>query len=125
MLLLLIAACHKSPPKPAEPEPAPVATTPAPVEEPAPVEPIPAEPVPAEPAPILNCLSGADCPSGVCEGLGCDDDHPGVCAEEMRACTRDLRPYCGCDGQTFLAGGNCPLQRYRNKGPCPEPVPRP
>ncbi|MCB9684586.1 MAG: hypothetical protein H6738_04690 [Alphaproteobacteria bacterium] len=120
MLVLLVAACHKSPP--ASPEPAPevpaaVEQAPAPAPEP---EPEP-EPEPVVPGPVLNCLTGADCPSGVCEGVGCDEDHPGVCAEDMRACTRDLRPYCGCDGETFLAGGNCPMRRYRNKGPCPEP----
>ena len=119
MLFLLFAACHKSPPAPSEPA-VPTVSAPDPEPEPEPV--VPAEPpAPVEPGPVLHCLTGADCPSGVCEGIGCDDDHPGVCAEDMRACTRDLRPYCGCDGQTFLAGGNCPMQRYRNKGPCPEP----
>ncbi len=64
------------------------------------------------------CQEHADCASGMCEGEGCGEANPGVCAPEQRACTRDLRQYCGCDGQTFQAGGNCPRQRFEYKGPC-------
>ena len=64
------------------------------------------------------CFSGDQCASGLCEGEGCGDANPGQCAPETRPCTRDLRPYCGCDGQTFRAGGNCPRQRYAHKGEC-------
>ena len=64
------------------------------------------------------CLDGTECASGICEGEGCDDDSPGVCAATDRPCTRDLRPYCGCDGKTFRTSGVCPNQRYASKGPC-------
>ena len=42
----------------------------------------------------------------------------GKCAPKNRACTKDLRAYCGCDGQTFKASGSCPGQRYSAKGAC-------
>ena len=64
------------------------------------------------------CLAASDCASGVCEGQGCGADAPGVCAAKARACTRDLRPYCGCDGATFRASGSCPGRRYASKGEC-------
>ncbi len=66
-----------------------------------------------------SCLSGADCASGICEGLGCDEETPGVCMPQMRPCTRDLRPYCGCDGETFRTSGSCPGKRYASKDACP------
>ncbi len=65
------------------------------------------------------CLADGDCASGVCEGQGCGPDEPGVCAPKSRACTKDLRPYCGCDGQTFRTSGSCPGRRYAAKGECP------
>jgi len=74
---------------------------------------------PAPKAVGAACLQGSECDSGTCEGQGCGDDAPGVCVAKSRACTRDLRAYCGCDGQTFKAGGNCPGQRYAAKGTCP------
>jgi hypothetical protein len=67
------------------------------------------------------CLTGADCQSGVCEGLGCGDDAPGTCAPARRGCTKDLRAYCGCDGKTFRASGSCPGRRYSAKGACKTP----
>jgi hypothetical protein len=76
------------------------------------------------PGPALPCLSGAECPSGVCEGVGCGEDTPGTCAPELRACTFDLRPYCGCDGKTFQSSGSCPGARYLHTGPCAnDPLP--
>ncbi len=65
------------------------------------------------------CLTAGDCASGVCEGPGCDDGAPGVCVPAARACTKDLRPYCGCDGQTFRTSGSCPGRRYATTGQCP------
>lgn len=64
------------------------------------------------------CLAGGDCASGICEGQGCGDDSPGRCMPRARGCTRDLREYCGCDGQTFRASGSCPLRRYSARGTC-------
>ncbi len=72
-----------------------------------------------------SCLQSSDCGDGmICEGQGCDDDQPGVCVASARACTRDLKPYCGCDGTTFLSSGSCPGQRYQAAMPCPgDPLP--
>lgn len=89
-----------------------------PVEDPPP-EPIPGRPLLADGSP---CLKSEDCASGICEGLGCTDDTPGTCAPRERACTRDRRPYCGCDGETFFSSGNCPGRRYARKGTCGDPV---
>ena len=63
------------------------------------------------------CSTAAECESGICEGEGCGDS-AGTCASASRACTRDLRQYCGCDGQTFQASGSCPGQRFSKPGPC-------
>lgn len=65
------------------------------------------------------CWEASQCESGVCEGPGCLEDSPGVCAPEQRPCTRDLRPYCGCDGVTFFTSSTCPRQRFEAKGACP------
>ncbi len=73
------------------------------------------------------CTAAADCASGICEGEGCGDAR-GVCAEASRACTKDLRQYCGCDGVTFGASGSCPGRRFAHAGECqaaqPEPPPK-
>lgn len=69
--------------------------------------------------PTGSCRSDADClDGGVCEGQGCGDTEPGTCAPRSRMCTRDSRPYCGCDGQTFRASGSCPGRRYAHAGEC-------
>lgn len=65
-----------------------------------------------------SCVTGEDCESGVCEGLGCGDDN-GTCVSLLRACTADLGEYCGCDGETFYGSGSCPGDRYASVGPCP------
>jgi hypothetical protein len=100
----------------------------APQNNPQPMPPGPApsngyEPAPADPGPSndLSCLTGADCESGVCEGMGCGDDQPGRCVTEDRRCTRDYAAYCGCDGQTFHGSGSCPGARYSAKGECANP----
>lgn len=66
-----------------------------------------------------SCFSATDCQSGVCEGEGCNADRPGTCVARARACTRDLRPFCGCDGVTFRTSGSCPGRRYASRGECP------
>lgn len=63
------------------------------------------------------CSRGAECESGVCEGMGCGVDEA-RCAPQGRACTRDLVPYCGCDGVTFSASSTCPGRPYRARGRC-------
>jgi hypothetical protein len=65
-----------------------------------------------------TCLAGDDCDSGVCEGQGCGDDAPGKCAPSARKCTRDRRPFCGCDGAVFMTSGSCPGRRYAHPGKC-------
>lgn len=120
-----------APPAEAEPADAEPAEDPAeaePAEEPTEAEPTePPEPA-TDPRPRTgdkaggdSCLAGDECLSGICEGEGCGDANPGTCAPEMRACTRDLRPYCGCDGVTFRSGGNCPMQRFEHRGECEAP----
>ena len=64
------------------------------------------------------CDSGDQCASGICEGQGCGADKKGVCMSQNRRCTRDLRAYCGCDGQTFRASGSCPGRRYSARAAC-------
>jgi hypothetical protein len=64
------------------------------------------------------CESGDQCASGICEGQGCGADRKGVCMSQNRRCTRDLRAYCGCDGQTFRASGSCPGRRYSARAAC-------
>jgi hypothetical protein len=75
-------------------------------------------PPPAKRPPGEACLVDGDCDSGVCEGQGCGDDAPGTCAKPARKCTRDRRPFCGCDGATFLTSGSCPGRRYAHPGKC-------
>jgi hypothetical protein len=67
------------------------------------------------------CLIGDECGSGVCEGQGCGSTNPGRCAPRTRACTKDLRMYCGCDGRTFQASGSCPGRRFAKAGACSGP----
>ena len=67
------------------------------------------------------CSAGDQCQSGICEGQGCGADAKGpVCAPYGRMCTKDLRPYCGCDGQTFQSSGSCPGRPFASRGPCPQ-----
>jgi hypothetical protein len=65
-----------------------------------------------------SCLTAEECSSGMCEGEGCDDDHPGKCVPKDRMCTRDARSYCGCDGKTFVGSGSCPERRYQAAAAC-------
>src|SRR5207244_3567304 len=67
------------------------------------------------------CQAANECASGICEGEGCGAGAAGVCVAKHRSCTKDRRPYCGCDGATFLASGSCAGRRYQAKGSCPAP----
>ena len=63
------------------------------------------------------CSNGGECASGTCEGMGCGPGQ-GRCMPAQRACTRDLRVYCGCDGKEFRASGGCPGQVFLHHGAC-------
>ena len=63
------------------------------------------------------CSFGAECTSGVCEGEGCGEN-AGLCIPKNRACTMDLRLYCGCDGATFQSSGSCPGRLFAKRGAC-------
>ena len=67
------------------------------------------------------CLDAQECISGICEGEGCGAAKPGRCVPRDRACTKDLRPYCGCDGQTFRTSGSCPGRRFASRTECSPP----
>jgi hypothetical protein len=63
------------------------------------------------------CKGSADCgPTEMCQG-GDACGSVWTCGP-MRACTRDLATYCGCDGKTFQASGSCPGQPFAHKGRC-------
>jgi hypothetical protein len=126
LVLLLIGCPPQNTPQPMPP-PAPPTDTYQPG--PATAEPAPAPTARSDAgapddleAPVLGatgdaCEASADCESGVCEGAGCGD-RKGVCAAAQRGCTKDARPYCGCDGKTFIASGRCPGKRYQHTGEC-------
>lgn len=63
------------------------------------------------------CSLGSQCKSGTCEGMGCGPDEA-RCVPKERACTKDLVPYCGCDGVTFRSSSTCPGRPYRYRGVC-------
>ena len=144
ILLFLLIACGGSKPDAAPAAPAATEAAPAAADEaPATTEEPPDAPPPAEeaesaegstteatdeqPTAVVNedgaadgesCLTGDDCASGICEGIGCGDDMPGTCMARMRPCTKDLRPMCDCEGNTFQASSSCPGRRVEKKVPC-------
>jgi hypothetical protein len=64
-----------------------------------------------------SCTSSVDCAKGeMCAGeAGCDKTWT---CQPSRPCTKDLQPYCGCDGKTFESSGSCPAKKYWKKGGC-------
>lgn len=64
-----------------------------------------------------RCTSARDCADDeMCVGPeGCEV--PWTC-QPRRPCTRDLRPYCSCDGETVRGSGSCPPEPYRYRGEC-------
>ena len=133
LLLALVTACSAGPSQTARP-PDPVHTPPT-TTDPGSVQDVDTTP-PARPdrpgeqgpqsqsGPQSNkvdgatCLANDECASGICEGEGCGDDQPGRCMTRARACTRDLRTYCGCDGKTFQTSGSCPGRRFASRTKC-------
>ncbi len=114
LLALVATGCPRSGP------PTPTSTAAPPVAPDLDVEPaaddggVDDEPAVAE----AGCSTNDDCPADhVCEGEGCEPG-AGTCAPKSRMCTRDLQPYCGCDGVTFRNSGSCPGARFSARGPC-------
>ena len=70
------------------------------------------------------CTSSEQCAHGLtCTGEpGCGQ--PWTC-QQAHPCTRDLVPFCGCDGQVFRSSSTCPGRPYRNRGACANPAPAP
>jgi hypothetical protein len=58
--------------------------------------------------------TGCEGCAGACVGASCDG--PWMC--EMRPCTRDIVPWCGCDGRTFFSSSTCPSAPYVHMGEC-------
>ena len=63
-----------------------------------------------------ECTRGS-CPEGqMCTGPeGCG--FAWTC-QPARPCTRDLVPFCACDGRTFRGSSRCPDRPYRHRGAC-------
>nr|MDQ3035223.1 hypothetical protein [Myxococcota bacterium] len=64
-----------------------------------------------------TCESSRECGRGqTCFGIaGCASEWRCVRA---RGCARDRVPYCGCDGETFVASSNCPARPFVHRGEC-------
>ena len=64
-----------------------------------------------------TCTSTEQCAKGeTCQGAaGCTTAWTCMPA---RPCTRDLVPYCGCDGKSFQGSSTCPPRPFARRGRC-------
>ncbi len=65
------------------------------------------------------CRGNVDCPANhICVGPdGCGV--PWNCRRVAdTSCTRDLAPFCACDGGTFMASSTCPGRPFLHRGAC-------
>jgi hypothetical protein len=115
--VLLIACPPTNTPQRMPPDPTPPTGYEPPAGDPGQSTPVDAASEPVGAADGAACSVDTECASGVCEGQGCEAGQ-GRCASRDRACTMDIRAYCGCDGVTFESSGSCPGQRYEFAGRC-------
>ena len=64
-----------------------------------------------------GCKTDAECATGQSCGFTQGCDTPGVCGPP-KMCTKDLVPYCGCDGTEFRGSSTCPARAFRHRGKC-------
>jgi hypothetical protein len=67
--------------------------------------------------PGKGCKTDAECATGQSCGFTQGCDTPGVCGPP-KMCTKDLVPYCGCDGTDFRGSSTCPARAFRHRGKC-------
>jgi hypothetical protein len=67
--------------------------------------------------PVKTCKANADCGQGERCGFVAGCGAPQQCVPDT-GCTKDLVPYCGCDGKVFESSGTCAGQPFANRGGC-------
>ncbi len=86
--------------------------------------PPPQAPSPRSLAQGQACTASTQCGEGLtCAGEpGCG--RPWSC-QPAHPCTRDLVPFCGCDGRVFRSSSSCPGRPHRSRGVCANSTPPP